>query len=301
MLIPLDSAFHSKTWVHLAPALSRDEELLSQIEAREAHLAISASGLWCDEEEPTALTGEIPAENVRARELWYTFYSPSGERDSVKTQATMGEKIRVLLADDHTVLREATAELVDHQPDMEVVGQAGTGEETIALARALQPDVVVMDIAMPRGNGLKATRRIVAECPGTRVLVLTAHEDAEYVISLLEAGALGYLPKTVGLNELLEAIRATSRGESVLPSSVASVVVQYLASPKKQPAEEELTAREMEVLCLLAQGLTNQEIARRLNLSVRTVEAHLTHIYTKLNVTSRTEAALLAQRRGWIG
>lgn len=141
----------------------------------------------------------------------------------------MGDKIRVLLADDHVMLREATAELVDHQPDMEVVGQAGTGEETIALTRALHPDVVVMDIAMPRGNGLEATRRIAAECPGTQVLVLTAHEDAEHVIPLLEAGALGYLPKTVSLNELLDAIRATSRGESVLPPSVASVVVQHLA------------------------------------------------------------------------
>lgn len=212
----------------------------------------------------------------------------------------MGEKIRVLLADDHTVLREATAELVDHQPDMEVVGQAGTGEETITMSKALRPDVVVMDIAMPRGNGLEATRRIVAECPGTKVLVLTAHEDAEHVIPLLEAGALGYLPKTVGLNELLDAIRATSRGESVLPPSVASVVVRHLAGPKEQPAEGELTGREMEVLRLLAQGLTNYEIARRLGLSVRTVEAHLTHIYTKLNVSSRTEAALVAQRKGWV-
>ena len=212
----------------------------------------------------------------------------------------MGDEIRVLLADDHVVLREATAELVDHQPDMEVVGQAGTGEETIALAKALQPDVVVMDIAMPRGNGLEATRRIVAECPGTKVLVLTAHEDAEHVIPLLEAGALGYLPKTVGLNELLDAIRAASRGESVLPPSVASVVVRHLAGSKEQTAEEELTAREMDVLRLLAQGLTNYDIARRLGLSVRTVEAHLTHIYAKLNVSSRTEAALVAQRRGWV-
>ena len=211
-----------------------------------------------------------------------------------------GGKIRVLLADDHAVLREATAELVDHQADMKVVGQAGTGEETIVSARELHPDVVVMDIAMPRRDGLEATRRILAECPGTRVLVLSAHEDAEHIIPLLEAGAVGYLPKTVRLNELLDAIRSASRGESVLPPSVASVVVRHL-SGVMQPAEKtDLTEREMEVLRLVAQGLSNHQIARQLGLSVRTVEAHLTHVYNKLDVRSRTEAALLAQRRGWL-
>jgi DNA-binding NarL/FixJ family response regulator len=183
---------------------------------------------------------------------------------------------------------------------MEVVGQTGTGEETIAQVRELRPDVVVMDIAMPRLNGLEATRRIVVECPETRVLILTAHEEAEHVISLLEAGAVGYLPKTVGLNELLDAIRTTSQGESVLPPSVASVVVRHLSGRKEQAGKEDLTPREMDVLCLVAQGLTNHHIARQLGLSVRTVEAHLTNVYAKLNVGSRTEAALLAQRKGWV-
>jgi len=212
----------------------------------------------------------------------------------------MRSKIRVLLADDHVVLREATAELVEHQPDMEVVGQAGTGEETIALVKELRPDVAVVDIAMPRLNGLEATCAIVAECPDTKVLILTAHEDPEHVIALLEAGAVGYLPKTVRLNELLDAIRATSRGESVLPPSVASVVVRHLSRAAERATEEALSPREMEVLRLVAQGLTNYQIARQLGLSVRTVEAHLTHVYAKLDVSSRTEAALLAQRRGWI-
>ena len=212
----------------------------------------------------------------------------------------MRSKIRVLLADDHAVLREATAELVEHQPDMEVVGQAGTGEETIALVKELRPDVAVVDIAMPRLNGLEATCAIVAGCPETKVLVLTAHEDPEHIIALLEAGAVGYLPKTVRLNELLDAIRATSRGESVLPPSVASVVVRHLSRAGERVAEEALTPREMEVLRLVAQGLTNYQVARQLGLSVRTVEAHLTHVYAKLGVSSRTEAALLAQRRGWI-
>jgi DNA-binding NarL/FixJ family response regulator len=212
----------------------------------------------------------------------------------------MGSKIRVLLADDHTVLREATAELVDHQPDMVVVGQAGTGEETARLARQLRPDVIVMDIAMPRGNGLEATRQIAGELPGTHVLVLTAHEDRYHVITLLEAGAVGYLPKTVGLNELLAAIRAASQGESVLPPSVASVVVRHLSGAEEPAPKTPLTGREMEVLCLVSQGLSNRQVARKLNLSVRTIEAHLTHIYNKLGVGSRTEAAVLAQRRGWV-
>ena len=211
----------------------------------------------------------------------------------------MGSKIRVLLADDHAVLREATAELVDHQPDMVVVGQAGTGEETVRLTRQLRPDVVVMDIAMPRGNGLEATRHVAAEIPGTRVLVLTAHEDQDHVIPLLEAGAIGYLPKTVGLNELLGAIRAASRRESVLPPAIASVVVRHLSGEVEQTPGAALTAREMEVLRVVSQGRSNHQVARELGLSVRTVEAHLTHIYNKLGVGSRTEAALLAQREGW--
>ena len=212
----------------------------------------------------------------------------------------MGSQIRVLLADDHTVLREATAELVDHQPDMVVVAQTGTGEDTLRLARQLRPDVIVMDIAMPRGNGLEATRSILDEVPGTRVLVLSAHEDRDHVIPLLEAGATGYLPKTVGLNQLLDAIRSASQGESVLPPSIASIVVRHLSGEPEATPKETLTTREHQVLKLVAQGLSNRQIARNLDLSIRTVEAHLTHIYDKLGVGSRTEAALLAQREGWL-
>ncbi len=209
--------------------------------------------------------------------------------------------INVLLAEDHAVVREATAEVVDHQPDMRVVGQAGTGEEAVAMAKALQPDVVVMDIAMPRLNGLEATRQITAECPSCRVLVLTAREEERYVVQLLQAGAVGYLPKTAGLDELLEAIRAVARGESVLPPAVAAVVVRHLAG--EELAGEEpcpLTDRELEVLRLAAEGLTNYDIAQRLYISVRTVEAHLTHIYNKLGVSSRTEAVVHAMQREWI-
>jgi len=212
----------------------------------------------------------------------------------------MRKKIKVLLADDHVVLREATAELVDNQADMMVVGQAGTGEQTVALAESLQPDVIVMDVAMPRLNGLEATRLVKVKCPSTRVLVLSAHHDSEHVIPLLEAGATSYLPKTVSLNELLEAIRSTERGESVLPSSVASVVVKHFSGDIDYEGRVNLTEREMEVLRLVTDGLSNDQIAKSLHLSTRTIEAHLTHIYSKLNVSSRTEAAMLVVRKGWL-
>jgi DNA-binding NarL/FixJ family response regulator len=209
--------------------------------------------------------------------------------------------IRVLLADDHTIVREATAEIVNHQPDMQVVGQAESGEEAVNLAWELEVDVAVVDVAMPRLNGLETIRRIAAQCPRCRVLVLTAHEEERCVIQLLQAGAVGYLPKTVGLDELLQAIRAAARGESVLPPTVATMVVRHLAGkepPHKPP--QPLTGRELEVLPLAAQGLTNYDIAQRLYISVRTVEAHLTHIYNKLGVGSRTQAVVHAMQQGWI-
>ena len=213
------------------------------------------------------------------------------------------DAITVLLAEDHAVVREATAEVIDHHSDMRVVGQAGTGEEAVTLARQLQPDVVVMDIAMPRLNVLEATRRIVADCSHRRMLVLTAHEEEQYIIQLLQAGAVGYLPKTVGLDELLIAIRAVAKGESVLPPQIAAVVLRHLAGKESTEAEQPappLTERELQVLRLAAQGLTNYDIAQRLYVSVRTVEAHLTHIYNRLGVSSRTEAVVLAMQQGWV-
>ncbi len=209
--------------------------------------------------------------------------------------------ITVLLAEDHAVVRQATAEVIDHQSDMRIVGQVGTGAEAVSLARQLQPDVVVMDIAMPHLNGLEATQQIADHCPRCRVLVLTAREEEQYVIRLLRAGAVGYLPKTVDLGGLLEAIRGVARGESVLPPSIASVVVRYLAG--EEGVEEDLpplTDRELEVLALVAGGLTNRDIAQQLSISVRTVEAHLTHIYNKLGVCSRTEAVVRAMQQGWL-
>ena len=211
--------------------------------------------------------------------------------------------IRVLLANDHTLVREATAEIINHQPDMRVVGQAETGEQAVALARESRADVAVMDVALSRLNGLEATRQITIECPGCHVLALTADEEEQHIIQLLQAGAVGYLPKTIGLDDLLEAIRATARGESVLPPSIAAVVVRHLAGRGKTPSDKTIppvTSRELQVLHLVAKGLTNYDIAQRLYISVRTVEAHLTHIYNKLGVSSRTEAVVCAMQRQWI-
>ena len=209
--------------------------------------------------------------------------------------------IRVLLAEDHAVVREATAEVINHQPDMEVVGQASNGEEAIVLAREHEPDVVVMDIAMPRLNGLEATRQIVADCTRCKVLVLTAREEEKYVIHLLQAGATGYLPKDVSLDEMLNTIRTVAKGQSVLPPEIAAIVMRHLQG--EEIAEEEaspLTERELLVLQLVAKGLTNYDIAQRLYVSVRTVEAQLTRVYIKLDVGSRTEAVVHAIQRGWL-
>ena len=213
-------------------------------------------------------------------------------------------KIKILLAEDHVVVREGTRELVQHEPDMEVVGEASDGEEAIELATKLRPDVVVMDIAMPKLNGIEATKRIKALNPATVVLILTAYENDQYIFALLEAGAAGYLLKNVRGRELIDAIRAVHAGESVLHPTIARRVIEHLISPVSSPTEaqaiEPLSEREMEVLNLAAKGISNKDIAEQLSLSPRTVQAHLGNIFNKLGVASRTEAVLYGLRRGWL-
>ena len=214
----------------------------------------------------------------------------------------MDSKIRVLLVEDHVIVREGTREFLQREEDMEVVGEAGDGEEAVNLAAELKPDVVVMDIAMPKLSGVEATKQIKALNPSIAVLILTAYDYDQYIFALLEAGAAGYLLKGVKVRELIDAIRAVYAGESVLHPVIAHRVVNRLVSPvpKETQAIEPLSEREMEVLRLAATGVSNKDIAQQLFLSPRTVQVHLGNIFNKLGVASRTEAVLHALRKGWL-
>lgn len=210
-------------------------------------------------------------------------------------------KIRVLIADDHPVVRDGTRNLLEREPDMEVVGEAGDGEEAVRLASQLKPDVAIIDINMPKMNGIEATKQIKTTLPGTAILILTAYDDDPYVFALLEAGAAGYLLKYARGSQVVDAIRAVRAGESVLSPSVARKVLNRFKPTQGPPTDasaEILSERELEVLKLVTQGKSNQEIADTLSLSVRTVQAHLAHIFDKLGVGSRTEAVVLALKKG---
>lgn len=212
-----------------------------------------------------------------------------------------GEKpIKVLIADDHPPFAQGLARLLNENPDLEPAGIADNGEEAVRLARELRPDVVVMDVSMPRLNGIKATRLIKRDLPGTSVLVLSAYGYHPYVLSALEAGAAGYLLKNVPLRELLNAIRAVRVGETVLDPTVAEKLLRSLAKPLSTTrASSGLSPREVEMLRLGAQGLSNKEIAKQLFVSERTVQAHFTNVFQKLDVGSRIEAVLRALKEGW--
>ncbi len=213
------------------------------------------------------------------------------------------DKIKILVADDHAVVREGTRRILEQEEDLTVVGEASDGEEAVRLATHFKPDVVVMDIAMPKMDGIEATKRIKELCPQIAVLIFSAYDDEQFIIRLLEAGAAGYLLKTIRSRELIDAIRAVHAGEAVLHPSIARKVLNRFVPPPGKPKEspmESLTEREMEILKLASKGLSNQDIATELFLSVRTVQGHLGHIFNKLQVSSRTEAVVHALKEGWI-
>ncbi len=210
----------------------------------------------------------------------------------------MKRVIRVVVADDHHVVRAGIRELLTDAPDIEVVGEARNGHDAVAVALAQRPDVVVMDINMPELSGVEATRQIRAAAPAVRVLVLTAYQDDPYIYGLLDAGASGYLLKTAEDQEIVRAVRATAAGQSVLDPAVAPRLLARLTQPLPQP--DRLTERELEVLRLAARGQTNKQIGVALQISDRTVQNHLANIYGKLVVASRTEAVTAALQRGLI-
>lgn len=209
--------------------------------------------------------------------------------------------IRVLLADDHTIVRSGVRALLSTEPDIEVVGEVGNGAEAVAQAEALRPDVILMDLVMPGLSGIEATRQITASLPGTRVLVLTSFAADENVFPAIKAGALGYLLKDSGPDELVRAIRQVNRGEPSLEPSIARKVLLELShSPKEQRplTKDPLTERELEVLRLVAQGGSNRDIAAKLVVSELTVRTHVSNILGKLQLASRTQAALYALQKG---
>jgi DNA-binding NarL/FixJ family response regulator len=211
----------------------------------------------------------------------------------------MKPKIRVLLADDHSVVRQGFRMILDAQPDMEIVGEARNGREAVELSAKLSPDVVVMDVAMPELNGIEATRRLTASSPRTRVLALSMHKDAAYVREILRAGARGYLLKDSFDSDLLAAVRAIAKGEGYLSPGVSDVVLNDYRRHVSDPIDL-LTSREREVLQMIAEGKTNKDIATTLNLSVYTVDAHRGRIMEKLNLHTTGELVRFAMRKGLI-
>ncbi|OGO35366.1 MAG: hypothetical protein A2147_11440 [Chloroflexi bacterium RBG_16_57_8] len=199
-------------------------------------------------------------------------------------------KIRIAMADDHSMVREATCRALDQYPDFEIVGQAADGQQALELVKGVQPHVLLIDIRMPVLDGIEVLRRMKGLSPGTKALVLSAYDDEEYVLESVKAGASGYLLKTVDLNELAQSIRTVHFGQTVFHPSIAAKIVSVHEQRQPGGQLERLSHREREILDLAAGGLDNDTIAVRLELSVRTVEGHLSRIYTKLGVASRAQA-----------
>ena len=208
---------------------------------------------------------------------------------------------RLVIADDHDLVRAGLRSVLAHERGVEIIGEAATGKEAVSLCRRLQPDLVLMDVRMPEMDGLAATRAIKAECPRTSVIIVTMHENPDYLFEALKAGAAGYVLKDASQHELVTAVRQVLRGEALLNAEVATRLLQRLATETTQPPPGPavpLTAREQDVLRLLAQGQTNREIGKNLIVSVGTVKVHVERILAKLGVSDRTQAAVRAVELG---
>jgi two-component system, NarL family, response regulator LiaR len=206
--------------------------------------------------------------------------------------------IRVLVVDDHAVVREGLRTFLELQEGIAVVGEAADGEEAVRQAEALRPDVIVMDLVMPRLDGVGAMRELRRRLPSARVIVLTSFVEDERLLPAIQAGAAGYLLKNVAPAELARAVRAAHAGEALIDPVVAARLVDAIAQPPGEPAPERLTAREQEVLALIARGFSNKRIARELGIAEKTVKTHVGHVLAKLGVADRTQAAVHAVRAG---
>ncbi len=212
------------------------------------------------------------------------------------------EKIRVMVVDDHPAFRDGLSRLLQEEPDLEVVATPGDGEEAVNLAAKLKPNVIVMDISMPKMNGIEAAKLIKNQNREIAILMISAYNYQSYIIAALKAGAAGYLLKNAPLQELVKAVRLVHSGEGVFDMKVTGSLLRRLATDKveKKKEAEELHSRELQILSLVAKGESNKEIAKRLDLSERTVQTHLGNIFRKLKVCTRTEAVLQGLRQGWL-
>ncbi len=210
------------------------------------------------------------------------------------------EPIRIVLAEDHSLMREGTLRILEQYPDLTVVGEAGDGQQALELIESLRPDVAIIDIRMPKLSGIEVVRRMKSCCPDTKALMLTAYDDDDYILALIGAGASGYLLKTAHEGELIDSIRSVNSGETVLHPAIAAKMAHLWAhagTSAKHEAAEQISSRELEVLELAARGYRNKAIAEKLCISVRTVEGHFTSIFIKLGVSSRIDAVLYAVSR----
>lgn len=211
------------------------------------------------------------------------------------------ENLRIMIVDDHPLFRKGMRTLLESVSDLEVVGEAATGKEAVDMAASLQPDVILMDLQMPDGTGLAATRQITATSPHIQILVVTLFEDDDSVFAALQAGARGYILKDAQEGEMLRAIRAVGNGEAIFSSAIATRLMNYFATSRASIPREvfpDLTEREREILSLIARGETNNQIAERLTISMKTVRNHVANIYSKLQVADRAQAAIRAREAG---
>jgi DNA-binding NarL/FixJ family response regulator len=208
--------------------------------------------------------------------------------------------IRIVLADDHWLMRDETRRILEQYPNLEVVGEGEDGQQALELVARLQPDVAILDIRMPKLNGIEVVRQMKELSPDTKALILTAYDDDDYILALMEAGALGYLLKTTRAKELIDAVQRVHQGETVLQPAIAAKVARLWEQNReltRQESPEQLSPRELEVIQLAARGLRNKAIADKLSISARTVEGHFNSIFTRLGVSSRLEAVLYAVSR----